>query len=180
MITMFPGCFSAAACRAGRHIVMLGCLLLCALPAAAQQIKVGYIDVQRIERDSARPKRGAEMLRKEFAAREQAVRELGDKVLAMKAELDKLGPNTPAAQLEARRRTFAEQAQNFEQMRRTFVEDLDRRRAEERLKFVEEVRTAVRKIAEAQKFDLVLEGGLYASRSVDITDQVVKALDSAR
>lgn len=180
MKIMFPGCFSVAACRAGRRIAMLGCLLLCVLPAAAQQIKVGYIDVQRIERDSARPKRGAEMLRKEFAAREQAVREMGDRVLAMKAELDKLGPNTPAAQLETRRRTFAERAQNFEQMRRTFVEDLDRRRAEERLKFLEEVRAAVRKIAEAQKFDLVLEGGIYASRSVDITDQVVKALDSTR
>lgn len=161
--------------------VLLPCLLmLFALPAAAQQLKIGYIDVQRIEREAIRPKRGAEMLKKEFAAREQAMREMHEKVLAMKSELEKAAPNTPSAQLERRQRVFAEQAQNFEQARRTFMEDVDRRRAEERQKFFEEVRAVVRKIAEAQKFDLVLEQGVYASRAVDITDQVLKTLDAAK
>lgn len=174
-------------CPAGRCsglsslTVLLCCLLtLFALPAAAQQIKIGYIDLLRIERESARPKRGAEMLKKEFSAREQAVRDLQDKVQAMKSELEKLGPNTPAAQLEKRRGAFAQLVQNFEQSRRTFMEDVDRRRAEERGKFLEEVRAAVKKIAEAQKFDLVLEQGVYASRSFDITDQVMKTLDAAK
>jgi outer membrane protein len=155
-------------------------LTLFALPAAAQQFKLGYVSIDRIERDAKRPKRGAEMLRKEFAAREQATKEMQEKVLAMKAELEKLPPNTPAAQVDRQRRVFAERVQALEQARRTLVEDVDRRRGEERQKFFEEVAAAVQKIAEAQKFDLVLQQGVYASRAIDITDQVLKALDGAK
>ena len=152
-------------------------LALLAFPVMAQPVKIGHIDTLRIERESIRPKRGAESLKKEFAAREQAVREMREKVLAMEAELQKLGPTAPAAEMARRQRVFSDLAQNFEQVRRTFVEDVDRRRAEERQKFFAEIKVVVQKIAVAQKFDLVVEQGVHASRAVDITDQVIKALD---
>jgi outer membrane protein len=161
-------------------VLLFSLLALSALPAAAQQFKLGYVNIDRIERDSNRPRRGAEMLRKEFAAREQATKDMQEKVLAMKAELEKLPANTPAAQMEKRRRAFAERVQNLEQSRRTLVEDVDRRRAEERQKFFEEVAAAVQKIAESQKVDLVLQQGVYASRAIDITDQVLKVLEAAK
>lgn len=161
-------------------VLLCGLLALSALPAVAQQFKLGYVNLDRIERESNRPKRGAEMLRKEFSAREQATRDMQDKVLAMKAEIEKLPASTPAAQLEKRKRAFAERVHSLEQSRRTLVEDVDRRRAEERQKFFEEVAAAVQKIAEAQKFDLVLQQSVYASRAIDITDQVLKALDAAK
>jgi outer membrane protein len=159
-----------------------GLLLLClavllALPAAAQPVKIGVINTLRLERESARPKRDAEMLKREFASREQTVREMHAKVLAMQADLDKLKPGAP--DFDKRQRAFAEYAQQFEQIRRSFVEDVDRRRFEERQKFYADVAAVVEKIAKSQKFDLIVEETVYASRAVDITDQVIKALDAA-
>jgi outer membrane protein len=168
--------------RMRQYSVLLAlCLLaLFAMPAPAQPLKIGHIDTLRIERESQRPQRGAENLKKEFAAREREVRILRDKIIAAQSELDKIGPTLPAGQLEKRQRAFAEQVQQFEQIRRNFVEDVDRRRAEERQKFFNDVRAVVLKIAEAQKYDLIVEQGIFASRAVDITDQVIKGLDAMK
>lgn len=155
-------------------------LALLAAPAAAQQFKLGYLDTARLQREAKRPQRDAENLKKEFAAREQQVRAMREKGLAMKAEVDKLGPGTPVAELERKRRELANIAQDFEQARRTLAEDVDRRRGEERDRFIRDVRAVVQKIAVAQRIDLVLENAIYASRAVDITDQVLKALDGGK
>lgn len=158
-----------------------GLFLLCAaallaVPAAAQSTKIGVINTQRLERESTRPKRDAEALKREFSSREQVVRDMHGKVLAMQAELDKLKPDS--RDYERRQRAFAEYAQQFEQIRRSFVEDVDRRRFEERQRFFTDVKAIVERIAKAQKFDLIVEETVYASRGVDITDQVIKAIDA--
>lgn len=162
------------------RLFVITLLALAAFAAAAQPVRIGYINVQRIERESKRPQRDAERLKREFAAREQEVRELRAKVLAMQSEIDNLKPGTPAAEREKKQRAFETFAQNFEQIRRNFLEDVDRRRAEERQKFIRDVVAAVGRIAEARKLDLVFENAVYASRSIDITDEVIKALDSGQ
>lgn len=157
-------------------LLVLCAALLVALPAAAQPVKIGVVDTQRLERESIRPKRGADVLKREFAAREQAVRDMQGKVLSMKTELDKLVPGSPG--FDRRQREFAESAQQFEQMRRSLLEDVDRRRFEERQRFFTDVKAVIDRIAKAQNFDLILEQTVYSSRAIDITDQVIKAIDA--
>ena len=82
-------------------------------------------------------------------------------------------------EINGKRREFARQAQHFEQLRRGFVEDVERRKTEERQKFLRDLRAIVAKIAKARNLDLVVQEAVYAGRSVDITDQVLKALDEA-
>jgi outer membrane protein len=154
------------------RLIVLCVLALLALPAAAQQFKLGYLDNARLQRETKRPQRDAENLKKEFAAREQQLRAMREKGLAMQAEFEKLGPAAPAAELERKRRELANFAQDFEQARRTLAEDVDRRRAEERDRFIRDVRAVVQKI--------VMENAIYASRAIDITDQVIKAIDGGK
>jgi outer membrane protein len=59
------------------------------------------------------------------------------------------------------------------------VEDLERRKGEERQKFLHDLGAIVEKIAKAQRFDLVVQEAVYANAALDITDQVIKALDQA-
>jgi outer membrane protein len=165
------------------HMKQLLTLIICAVMLAAtsvvaQPVKIGYLDAQRLERDSKRIQRVAETLKKEFAAREQELRETQKKVGAAQVELDKLSPNTPAPEMQRKQREFTSLAQRFEQLGRTFNEDLERRKNEERAKFFRDVTQIVTKIAETQKFDIVLQEAVYASKGVDITDQVVKTLDA--
>lgn len=150
-------------------------LLLAALaiaPAHAQSVQIGYIDGQRIENDTRRAFELSETLRKEFGAREQEMRAMEQKVKALQSQLG----GSSGRERELKEREFQAQAQRLEQAGRAFVDDLERRKAEERRKYYVEVTAIVNKIAEARKLDLVLQEAVYAARSVDLTDEVVKAL----
>lgn len=156
--------------------LLLCALVLFAFPALAQPVRIGVVDLQQLERESSRPKRDAENLKKEFAAREQSMRDMQARVVAMRAEVEKLKPEAP--DFERRQRAFTDLAQQYEQTRRAFVEDVDRRRMEERQRFLNDARAAVLKVAQARKLDLVLEQAAYASRAVNITGDVIKAIDA--
>ncbi|HEX6063045.1 MAG TPA: OmpH family outer membrane protein [Longimicrobiales bacterium] len=153
--------------------------LAIAVPAMAQPVKIGFINLVRIEREAKRPQRDAERLKQEFAARDAEVRALHAKLTAMEQQVEKSGPGVSPEEINTQRREFARLVQQFEQARRSFVEDLERRKSEERQKFLRDLSAIVTKIAKAQKLDLVLQEAVHASRAIDITDQVMKALDQA-
>lgn len=141
--------------------------------ASAQSVQIGYVDGVRIENDTRRAYDISEALRKEFSAREAEVRGMETKVKALQAQL----PSAPAGrERELKEREFQTMAQRLEQMGRAFVDDVERRKAEERRKYFAEVTAIVNKIAESRKLDLVVQEAVFASKSVDITEQVVKAL----
>lgn len=141
-------------------------------PALAQSVQIGYIDGVRIENDTRRAYDIAEGLRKEFGAREAEVRGMETKVKALQAQLS----GVTGRDRELKEREFQTQAQRLEQMGRAFIDDVERRKAEERRKYFLEVTGIVNKIAEARKLDLVVQEAVFASKSVDITEQVIKAL----
>jgi outer membrane protein len=148
-------------------------------PAWTQPVKVGFINLVRIERESKRPQRDAERLKQEFAARDAEVRALHARLTAMEQQAEKPAAGVSPEELNNRRREFMRLAQQFEQVRRSFLEDLERRKAEERQKFLRDLSGIVTKIAKVQKLDLVLQEAVHASRPIDITDQVLKALEQA-
>lgn len=159
-------------------------LFLCALAlfanaAAAQQVQIGFIDAARIERESKELQRGAESLKQEFAARERDVNALDSKVGALRAELDKLKPGTPVAELEKKQHEFTLNLQRLEQARRNLTEDVEMRKNDERKKFYANVRAAVEKVAKARNLDLVLQEAIFVSGDHDITEQVIKTLNAA-
>lgn len=159
--------------------LFLFALALFANAAAAQQVKIGFIDAARIERESKELQRSTESLKQEFAARERDVNALDSKVGALREELDKLKPGTPAAELEKRQREFTLNLQRLEQARRALIEDVEMRKSDELKKFYANVRAAVEKVAKASNLDLVLQEVIFVSGDHDITEQVIKALNAA-
>ena len=161
------------------RLFFLWALLLLAMPVAAQPVKVGFINAARIEHESKRPKQDAEKLKQEFAERDATVRALHARLTAMQKELESIKPDASAEEINGKRREFAILAQQFEQARRDFVEDLERRKSEERGKFLRDLTAIVSKIAKARGLDLVVQEAVYANQALDITNQVLKALDQA-
>ena len=158
--------------------------LLCGMavqPVAAQQpaavtqaqTRLGYIDGQRVENDTKRAFDIAESLRREFSAREQEVRTAETRVKALQSQLQGI---KDTRERETKEREFQTQGQRFEQQARAFVDDLERRKAEERRKYFQEVTQIVTQLATTQKFDLVVQDAVFASKAIDITEQVIKAL----
>ncbi len=156
--------------------ILPGMTLFCAIalqPLAAQQVRIGYIDGPRIENNTKRSFDVAELLRREFSAREQEVRNMETRVKTLQSQLP--GIKDPRER-EAKEREFQATAQRYEQNARAFVDDLERRKAEERRKYFQEVTQIVNQLAAAQKFDLVVQDAVFASKAIDVTEQVIKAL----
>jgi outer membrane protein len=64
--------------------------------------------------------------------------------------------------------------------RNALNEDMVMRREDALKQLVDKANAVIRRIAEAEKFDLVFLEAAYASPRIDLTDKVIKALDAAK
>jgi outer membrane protein len=91
--------------------------------------------------------------------------------------LDKDGATMAEAERRNKERDLANQSRDLQRMQREFREDLNLRRNEELAGIQERANKVIQQIAEAEKFDLILQDPVvYASQRIDITDKVIKAL----
>ena len=71
-------------------------------------------------------------------------------------------------------------APEMERRRSILLEDMNLRRENAVKQFIDKANGAIRRIAEAEKFDIVFLDAAYANARIDITDKVIKALDAGR
>jgi outer membrane protein len=146
-------------------------------PAAAQDLKIGYVNSERVLRESAPARAAQQKLETEFGRRE---RELTDQANRLKTQADRLERDSPtlsAAERTRRERELVELDRDLQRKRREFQEDLNQRRNEELSAVVERANRAIKQIFDTERFDLILQEVVFASSRVDITDKVIRALD---
>ena len=157
--------------------LIFACLLaLAATLSAAQEVRIGFIDTRRIETESVPFQRALEAMKKEFAPREQQLLEMQKQINADKDRFEKERDKLPPDQLQNRANALQNAMRKSDQMTLALSEDIERRRREILGKLFSEATAAVKAVAEAGKFDIVLQQATYVRPSVDITDQVLKEL----
>ena len=142
----------------------------------AQSPKIGYVSAARIEKESALALQIIEELKKEFAQREQQLQTLQKQGIELQAQLEKDGAKMPPAERQTREKNLAAVGQQFEQLRRSVAEDLEVAKREKLMRLLEQANAVVRSIAEAGKFDLIVQEAVYNNKQIDITDQVLKEI----
>lgn len=159
-------------------------LLTCAVPAftplaAAQNadIKIGFVNTERVFRDSQQALRAQKKLEKEFQSRDQEIQKMVKQARDLQSFLEKEGLTLSETDRTKKQRELANLSRDLQHSQREFREDLNQRRNEEFATVQERARKAILDIAEKEKFDLVIENVVYASTRVDITDRVLRALD---
>jgi len=158
----------------GRTIIAL--LLLAATAAFAQPLKIGYVNGSRIENESETTKLAIEQIKKEFAPREQQLQALQKQGMDTKAEFDRDADKLKPADRAAKEKRLVSLSQQFEQMQRSYAEDMEFRQREVRTRLVTEINAVITSIAEAEKFDLILQQAVFASGQIDVTDRVIKEI----
>ena len=158
--------------------LFLACLLLLTATGslAQESIRIGYIDTRRIETESLPFVRALEAMKKEFAPREQQILDLQKQINADKERFDKERDKLPQEQLQSRANALSNAMRKSDQMTVALSEDIERRRREILGKLFAEATAAVKAVAEAGKFDIVLQQATYVRPSIDITDQVLKEM----
>ena len=150
--------------------------ILAAAPAAAQAVKIGYVNTIRIESESAPAKRAAVAIEQAFAPRQKEIATLRKRIAALQDKLAKEGGTMPPAEQQAGQRSLAEMMKQSDQMSRAFAEDLELRKNQERARVTEEANIAIKAVADAGHYDLILQQAAYSSPGIDITDQVLKGM----
>jgi len=168
------GYFKAAAAAA------LAALLAVAATASAQELKLGYVSSEKLLRDSAPAKAATQKLEAEFSKRDRELQDLGAKLKASADRFEKDAPVLSEADRARRQRELAELDRDLQRRQREFREDLNTRRNEELQGLLERAQRIVRRIAEQEKFDLIVQDAVYFSPRVDITEKVLRELNTAK
>lgn len=155
-------------------------LLFCfSLPAIAQtaDLKIGFVNTEKVFRDSQLAIKAQKKLEKEFQAREQDIQKQVKQARDLQSHLEKEGLTLSEADKGKKQKDLANLTRDIQHAQREFREDLNSRKNEEFAGVQERARKAIMEIAEKEKYDLILENVVYASPKVDITERVLKSLD---
>ena len=94
-------------------------------------------------------------------------------------KLEKEAPTLSEAERSRRQRELVDQDREIQRKRREFQEDLNARKNEELQAVYERANRVVKQVAEAEKYDAILQEAIYINPKHDITDKVIKALNAA-
>ena len=154
-------------------------LALAATLAFAQggDYKIGFVNTERLFREATPAKRAQQKLEKEFAGRDTDIQKLSKQVRDLQAQLEKDGVTMAESERRNKERDLANMSRDLQRLQREFREDLNLRRNEELSAVQERANKVIQQIAEAEKFDLILQDPVvFASARIDVTDKVIKAL----
>lgn len=163
-----------------RHILrnlVLASLVTFALSAQSAELKVGYVQVDKILQEAPQTAESGKKLEREFSPRSQELDRMSKQIKELEAALDKDG----LAVTETERRNKERDIQNikieFQRKQRELREDINLRKNEELGSLQDRINKAVQTVAKAESYDLVMYSGVaYATDKIDITDKVLKLL----
>jgi len=151
--------------------MMLGVTL-----AGAADLKIGFVDPERINRESVPAERASKQLEKEFSPRAQELQRREGQIKSLQGQLEREAMTLSESDRRAREQELTRLSVEFQRMQREYREDLNLRRNQELTALLERANRIIRQIAEAEKFDLILQEAVYRNPRIDITDRVLKAL----
>lgn len=148
--------------------------------AFAQELKIGYVNGERVLREAAPAKAAQAKLEAEFRKRETELNDIGNRLRQSMEKLEKEAPTISEAERTRRQRELSEQERDFQRKRRELLEDLNQRKSEELAAVSERASKVIKQIFDQEKYDLIITEAAYFSPRVDITKRVIDALNAGK
>lgn len=159
-------------------VLLAGIIALGCTSAFADGAKIGVVDLQKIMQTAPQMKAIQDRLEKEFKPRR-------DKLVAMeeslKADMETFKRDSavmsPAKKKDMEKKVVGIQ-QQFERDGQQYQQELSTAHNEAMEEFYSKIRTAIAKIAEREKYDVVLQkdAAPFSSDKLDVTPQVMKEI----
>ena len=160
-------------------LVVAALLFAVALPATAQELKIGVVNVPLLMDRAPQTKAAMDALQEEFAPRQR-------EILAKQTELQELvekAQKDAAVMSETERRNAEKSVRDLQRevqrLETEFREDLNLRQNEELGTLQRAILAEVQTFAQAQGYDIVVgDGVLFASTAANITEEVLRAIEA--
>ncbi len=158
-----------------RILAALSVALFCS-QAIAADFRVGVVDTERILRESVPALNAEKKIELEFAARDQKIKDMTQQIKDIQDYLDKEGVTLQDNERRNKERELDNLNTDLQRAQREFREDLNQRKNEELVIVLDQANKAIQKIAESEKYDLILQEAVFRNPKIDITDKVLKYL----
>lgn len=143
----------------------------------AAELKIGYVQVDKILQEAPQTAESGKKLEREFGPKSQELDRLQKQIRDIESTLDKEGLTLSETERRNKERDASSLKIEFQRKQRELREDINLRKNEELASLQDRINKAVQTVSEADGYDLVVYGGVaYASKKIDITDKVLKLL----
>lgn len=157
--------------------VCFAALVLASSCLNAAELKVGYVQVDKILQEAPQTSESGKKLEKEFGPRTQELDRMQKQIRDLEAALDKDSVTMSETDRRNKERDVSNLKIEFQRKQRELREDINIRKNEELGALQDRINKAVQTVSEAEGYDLVVYSGVaYASKKIDITDKVLKSL----
>lgn len=148
---------------------------------AKDELKIGFVDGTRLSQESPQAKVASDRLAKEFEPRKNEILKAQDQLKEREERFIKDSAFMSADDKQKKERELASAQRDLRKMQSDFQEDLTIRRNEELAKVMDTLRSAIQSYGKSEGYDLILfEGVSYASDRVNLTDEILKKLKTAK
>lgn len=152
-------------------------LFLITFSLNAEELKIGIVDVNKILKDAPQTLSANKKLEKEFSARTEKLKAKIGSLQADEKKFQKESLTMSDDQRDKAEKSLQQRRIDIQRNERELREDMDLRRREEIGDLQEKINITIDKIAADEKYDLILYNGIaFASKKVDITEQIIQAL----
>jgi outer membrane protein len=148
------------------------------LGAAQAQAKIGVVNVARLLQEAPQAQAASQALENEFAARKRDLQNSERDLKAREDKLQKDGATMAEADRRNQEKALRDGQRDFARKQNEFMEDLNVRRNEALGQLQRSILAEVQTYAKSAGLDVVISEALYASPAVDVTNQVLAALQA--
>lgn len=148
--------------------------------ASATELKIGYVNTQRVFRDAPAAVKAGKKIESEFYKRDQELQRISKQLQGMQEALEANAVTLTESERRAKEKDLGELSRDFQRKQREFREDLNLRQNEENAALIEKANRAIKQLAEVEKFDLIVQDVVWVNPKLDITDKVIKALSDSK
>ncbi len=162
----------------------LACALLLFLagPVAAEPVKIGYVDIQRVIDESTIGQQANAKLRKDFERRAAELKNMEKKLEKVRMELDSKGSVMSAERKRQMEEEFRRDRRDFKRADRDNREEFNIKGKQLLVGILPKIVKAVQAIGKEQGYTLILQNKpeilLYLTDRVDVTSEIIARLNA--
>jgi outer membrane protein len=150
--------------------------------ASAAEIKLGYINLRKVQSDSIAGKEAIKTLEDLVKDKQAQIEQRKNEIQKMQQELDKQSAVISAAERSRRQDKLQRAYKDYQRFASDSEDELAKKKEELASKMFDEVAAVIEKYGKEEGYTLILDRSvvLYAPEAVDITDKIIKAYDDTK
>lgn len=159
--------------------ILIGALLLAAAASAQDGLRVGVVNVNRLLEQAPQFRSAMQALQEEFAPRQRDLVALQRELQEKQETYERDGAIMAEEERLNLEREMRDGQRDFARLQQDLNEDANLRQNEELSVLQRSLLQEVQNYSRSQGYDLVVADALYFSTAIDITDDVLEALEAA-